>query len=183
MANLNWHDTVTQNNVNRAFENFWTVFSDLYQLHFPVVKTKFNSNIHRINDYMTTGLLVSRKRKLELCKIAAKERTVLATQNYRKYRNLFNTLMRASKKLYFGSNLEFHKKNPKKTWDILKEAANLHKSNDTVEKIVVNNVTINDPGEIANHFNDFFVNIGSSISQSITATMQNLKISSQIFLI
>ena len=83
---------------------------------------------------------------------------------------MFNTLVRASKKLYFDTNLNLHKKNPKKTWDLLKEAANLSKSNDSVEKIVVNNQTVNDPSKIAEHFNDFFVNIGTSIAQSISAS-------------
>ena len=50
---------------------------------------------------MTAGLLNSRKTKLELCKLAAKERTPANELKYKTYRNLFNTLMRKSKKMYF----------------------------------------------------------------------------------
>ena len=87
---------------------------DLYLLHFPMKKVKFNKNIHKINNYMTQGLLISRKTKIELHKATIKERSPLATENYKKYRNIFNQLVRASKKLYFNNNFEKHKKNPKK---------------------------------------------------------------------
>jgi len=119
---------------------------------------------------MTKGLLISRKTKIELGKAAAGQRSEEATQRYKKYRNLFNTLLRASKKLYFSSNLTRNKKNPKRTWDLLKEAASLGKSNDNVEKLISDNVTISDPKLIADHFNDFFVKIGSTIAQSVTKT-------------
>ena len=65
---------------------------------------------------MTAGLLVSRRTKLELCKKASKERTPESVQQYKTYRNLFNTVMRASEKHYFSKNLFESPKNPKKTW-------------------------------------------------------------------
>jgi len=79
-------------------------------------------------------------------------------------------VLRLSKKMYFEKNFELHKNNPKKTWDLLKEAANLTKSNDTVEQIIVNNELITDPTKIANEFNNFFVKIGVEISESILPT-------------
>ena len=75
-------------------------------------------------------------------------------------------LDKTEQKIYFGSNLTLHRKNPKKTWDLLKEAANLSKSNDGVEKIISENVPITDPGQIAEKFNDYFVKIGTSISKT-----------------
>jgi len=66
--------------------------------------------------------------------------------------------------MYFDKNFELHKKNPKKTWDLLKEATNLTKSNDKIESLKINNVNVTDPNIISNTFNDFFVNIGVEIS-------------------
>ena len=51
-----------------------------------MTRSKFNKNIHKINNYMTQGLLISRTTKLELCKKAAKERSQLAIEQYKKYR-------------------------------------------------------------------------------------------------
>ena len=78
--------------------------------------------------------------------------------------------MRASIKLYFSYGLKTNQRNPKKTWELLKEAANLHRLSEGVEKIQVNNVTINDPGKIASPFNEFFCQIGTEISNSIGET-------------
>jgi hypothetical protein len=91
-----------------------------------------------------------------LCKKAAKEKTDLAFSNYKKYRNLYNTVLKASKKLYFNSELKNNVKNPKKTWEVLKEAANLTKTNSSIDKINGTNGLITNPTDIANKFNDFF---------------------------
>ena len=79
--------------------------------------------------------------------------------------------MRASKKLYFNSNLEKNIKNPKKTWDLLKEAANLQTTKVNIDKISSDNITLTDPKSIADKFNDFFVKIGPEISDSVNPSL------------
>ena len=64
---------------------------------------------------MTAGLMISRTKKLELCKLAARDRNNVTTEKYKKYRNLYNSLLRTSKKMYFDKNFDLFKKNPKKT--------------------------------------------------------------------
>jgi hypothetical protein len=54
-------------------------------------------------------------------------------------------------------------KNPKRTWELLKEATNLLKNNCKIEKIKVNNVVTDNPIEMANAFNEFFASIGTEI--------------------
>ena len=171
LGGLGWNNVLTANDVDEAFEAFWNDFSTIYDLHFPIINVKFNRNHHKINDYMTAGLLISRKKKLELCKKAAKNRNAESLLAYKNYRNLYNSLLRASKKMYFNDSLNANKKNPKKTWDILKEAANLNKSNDTIDKLVTNDGVIYDKRQIAQTFNDFFVKIGPEIKQSISPTL------------
>ncbi len=171
LSNLTWEEVCTENDMDTAFDKFWKTFKDLYNLHFPLTKTKFNRNVHKVNNYMTAGLLVSRLRKNNLRITAAKERTPQATENYRKYRNAYNCILRNSKKLYFDKNFDLHKHNPKKTWELLKEATNLTKSSDKIEKLNINNTLVNDPTLIANEFNDFFTGVGVQISESIIPTM------------
>ncbi len=71
LSGSNWNPVLVDNDVNSSFDTFWNIFIELYELHFPLVKFKFNKNIHKINNYLTAGLLISRKTKLELCKKAA----------------------------------------------------------------------------------------------------------------
>jgi len=65
---LTWDTTFQQDNVNNSFENFSNDFMLLFNLHFPLIKKKFNKNFHKINDFMTAGLLVSRRNKINLHK-------------------------------------------------------------------------------------------------------------------
>ncbi len=91
----------------------------------------------------------------------------MTINNFKKYRNLYNTLLRLSKEKYFESNLRLSRNNPKKTWDLLKEATNLFTHNSKIEKIKINNDTTTDKKLIAEEFNIFFSNIGLTISNSI----------------
>jgi hypothetical protein len=170
LSNFTWDDVCAENDIDKAFDIFWTKFNDLYNLNFPTTRTKFNRNLHKINNYMTAGLMISRATKLELCKKATRDRNNIATENYRRYRNIYNSLLRTSKKMYFDKNFDLFKKNPKKTWDLLKEATNLNKSNNQIEKLMINNEISMDKKQIANAFNDFFVKVGVNISESIIPT-------------
>jgi hypothetical protein len=132
---LRWESVLNKTTVDEALEEFSSIFSDLYELNFPLTHYKFNKNIHKINKFMTAGLLISRQNKIKLQKTAAMTRNNDDILKFKQYRNVFNGLIRASKKHYFEHNLHTNKKNPKKTWELLKEATNLLKNlleNETV---------------------------------------------------
>jgi hypothetical protein len=69
---------------------------------------RFNRNKHKINGFMTDELLQARNRKLELHKIALKNKTPEDTHNYVTQRNLYNALLRKSKQKYYADNLDLN---------------------------------------------------------------------------
>ena len=69
--------------------------------------------------------------------------------------------------------MQANKNNPKKTWDILKEATNQIKKSNNIGNININNEEIKDPKRIANEFNNFFTKIGVEISQSVKQTIKS----------
>jgi hypothetical protein len=97
LGSLNWNDVTTLNEVDSCFNVFWDTFSTLLNLHFPLTKFTFNKNRHSKNDFMTTGLLISRAHKLELHKKSLIDPAQFNTR-YKEYRNNFNSLICASKK-------------------------------------------------------------------------------------
>jgi hypothetical protein len=131
---------------------------------------RFNRNKHKINGFMTDELLLARNRKIELHKISLKNKTLEDTQNYIAQRNHYNTLLRKSKQKYYADNLNLNINNSKRTWQLLKEAANLNNQRSSIEKIEKNGITLTDPTEIANEFNDFFTSIGVKISETVKPT-------------
>ena len=169
LGTLSWESTLQANTVNSSYSNFIDDLLPLFELHFPLVKKKFNKNFHKINDFMTSGLLTSRRTKNEIHKKSIAEPTTENIAKFKQYRNLYNSLMRRSKIHYFESNFKKNEKNPKKTWNLLKEAIG-KKSRSTITEISINGVLTNDPSKIANEFNSFFSEIGVSISNTVTPT-------------
>jgi hypothetical protein len=122
LAALSWEEALSKTDVDLAYECFFRDFKTLFDLNFPPIAKKFNKNFHKVNEFMTSGLLVSRRTKLALQKKSIASPTVTNISAYKNYRNIYNKLLRASKKLYFDNNLKKAQKNPKKTWSLLKEA-------------------------------------------------------------
>jgi hypothetical protein len=79
-----------------------------------LTKRKFNKNVHRINPYMTAGLLKSRITKVNLYKLAVATGLNTDYDRYKTYQNVYNSLLRLRKKLYYGESLKNAAKNPKK---------------------------------------------------------------------
>ena len=109
---------------------------------------------------MTKGLLISRIKKNELHKLYLIEPTANNRDCYVNYRNIYNGLIRLSKKLYFENNLAKHKKYPKKTWAVYNEAINNKKNSASIKEIFSGDKIISGEKEIAEEFNNFFSTVG-----------------------
>ena len=70
LQNTNWQSVTSTTDVNSCYDQFWKIYSDLHDLHFPLTSSRFNKNIHQISDFMTPWLLVSRTNKLKLHRVA-----------------------------------------------------------------------------------------------------------------
>ena len=132
-----WNNTLSNNDVNNSYDNFWNDFHTLFELHFPLIKVKFNRNVHKKNNFMTKGLLISRATKNTLHKKAIINPT-LYNEHYKKYRNIFNSLIRISKQKCTDENFRKHAKSPKCTWDLLKETTFGDKSFNNISEINAN---------------------------------------------
>ncbi|MFO0007263.1 MAG: hypothetical protein ACK559_39725, partial [bacterium] len=163
----NWDDVLDSNDVNNAYDAFWSTYNELYLLNFPLKKMRFNKNIHNIKPFMTKGLLKSRETKKNLYMASLTDKSPPALQRYRDYKNLYFKTLRAMKKLYFSSKLEENAKNSKNTWETINEVQGKSKKSDSVNKININGVEETDPLKIATEFNSFFTRVGQQISNSI----------------
>jgi Reverse transcriptase (RNA-dependent DNA polymerase) len=173
LANLNWDDVTDKFDTQASFDAFNNNFLELYELHFPLKKVKLNRNIHKVEQWFTNGLLVSRRRKIFLAKCAVKVPSVENKSIYNCHRNVYNTVIRISKKLHFEKELEKHKSNLKMTWDLLRKAIRKTK----IKKTQCNNVSfegklLSDPKEIADCFNTFFTTVANVISAEIHSTVR-----------
>jgi hypothetical protein len=173
LSQLGWNEVPECHDTQQSFDLFLNNFLDLYNLHFPKRKVKLNRNVHKLEPWFSSGLLISRRRKLYLSKCAARNPTVLNKNAFTVYRNIYNIVIRTSKKMYYESELEKHKANLKVTWDILRKAIRKNKSKSSlISNIKVNGIELSDPKIIANCFNEFFTTIAIDISDEIHPTVR-----------
>ena len=170
LHDTNWASVTSTNDVDSCYDQFWKIYTNLHDRNFPLTSSRFNKNVHKISNFMTAGLLISRSNKLKLHKVALTDNVPFNWQQYRTYRNIFNKTVKLSKKMHYLSNIERNSKNPKKTWDILRELTSGKKVQTPIDKIKVNNITITDPTSIANEFNTFFTRVGRDIVDGIEPT-------------
>jgi hypothetical protein len=135
LSGANWDDVINSNNVNDACDEFWSIYTNLFNLIFPLKTVRFNKNIHNKNPFMTSGLLKSRSTKNRLYHECISAGTPEAKERYKTYRQLYFKTVRAAKKLYFTTKLRDNAKNPKKTWQTLNEILDKGKKSESVDKI------------------------------------------------
>jgi len=100
-----WHTVLSQNDIDLAYNEFWSIYTKIYEANFPKRRIRFNRNRHKINKFMTAGLLISRESKNKLHKIALADPSELNINRYKAYNLLTNALLERLKNFTFNKNL------------------------------------------------------------------------------
>ena len=80
---------------------------------------------------------------------------------------MLKKLIRQAKRLYYIATFARFKHNIKQTWKIIKETLNRSKRDALPNRFLVGEQYIDDPKEITNAFNSYFINIGPSVTSHI----------------
>ena len=99
LLRFDWSNVISSNDTQISYSNFSDSFFTLYNLHFPLKKIKFNKIYHKLEIWMSSGLLTSRREKMRLSKLCFTNPTPLNVSTYKIYRNLYNTLIKSCKKI------------------------------------------------------------------------------------
>ena len=88
---------------------------------------------------------------------------------YNRYKNFVTKTIRDAKEKYFEKKFSDFKSDAKKTWKLINGIfrPGSYLKNDAIDHVIVNDVKIYDKYEMATAFNEYFVNIGSNIAQSV----------------
>ena len=139
---------------------------EYYDKHCPI-KTKNISKKDQMKPWICGELkiLIKRRQKLYVLKRLGK----VSAQEYSNYRNFVTSSLRVAKKNYFSNLFEKVKCDSKKIWHEINKIINPHKSSPNVnfiKSLIINNKLLENPVEIADDFNEYFCDIGKSISNS-----------------
>ena len=124
--------------------------------------------------WITLGLKNACKKKNHCYRRFLKCRSKKAEDRYKSYKNKLTGILRYCEKDYYNKKLQLHSYDMKNTWKLLNEVINRKmKQRNFISHFNYNNNEIYDKQEIANGFNDFFVNIGPELANKIVIPENN----------
>ena len=160
-----WENTHSSNNAQMAFSCFINTLRSHYNSSFPIIEKKPSKKDS--NQWIMQGLKVSIKQKNKLY-IQFKNRPTLHNKTlYNQYKNKLRSLINTAKKTHYERLISTNKNNCKKMWDIIKEVINNKKAKSDIDEILINNEICTDKQKITDSFNNYFINIGPELANSI----------------
>ena len=163
---------------NTTFNVLLQFLSEAKDKHFPEKTVRFNKYKHKVNKWITAGILHSiqyrdnlyKKLKLLCPESIQYQREKL---NLKAYNNILSRSIRIAKKDYFINEFEKYKNDIRKTWDTLKSILNKPKVKSKFPSFfLINGKQETDMRQIANHFNNYFTNVGSQVDEIDTSNKQ-----------
>ena len=166
LQNTDWNKILGINDAQQSYSLFQKEFSTQYEKSFPI-KLRKTSVYHNRKPWLTIGLRSAIKRKNKLYLLYKRHPNVNNEIIYKTYKNKLSKLISVAERQHYDALLKKHKSNIKESWKIVNEILGRNNLVKSSGKFIVNDKEIDDPKEIANAFNDFYVNIGSSLAKNI----------------
>ena len=164
-------ELTTDPNVN--YSKLENILIDGNNRYFPTKQKRFNKYKHKLNPWMTVGIMRSLKFRDKLYR-ELKSLPYLSDEYANKKTNLLNysklvqKTIRRAKFSYHNDLFSKFKFDSKKTWQHINDILCRKKvSKEMPDFFLVNDSPIYDGKQIADKFNDFFVSVGPSFSAKI----------------
>lgn len=172
LAKLSWEAVYEALNVNIAYDYFFTKFYSVFDQCLPHINNSKKNTAGMNKPWFTTELRKSALKKNKLYKKYIQSPTPLNYAAYKSFRNKYNHFLRNAKREYYSDQFRSSTNNIRSTWDNLKELLNMkHASSPSPAEFQDGEVKITEPPQIANKFNDFFVNVGPCLAKHIGDTI------------
>jgi len=128
-----------------------------------------NDKFKRDEPWMTKGLRISSRRCWQLYKkVYKKSRDGEEYQNYKTYRNAYNSIRRKAKITYYHEIIHQCKNDTKKLWAILRKVTGkLSNKNNLSDEIIVNGIKETNKLKISNGFAKHYSQIGNILANRI----------------
>ena len=172
----NWTDiqlSCQKNDPNLACDTLIAIYTNKLNEHIPVVKTKFNKYKHKLQPWVTKGILKSIHTRDSLNKTKNMHKSahnfIIIENQYKNYRNLLKRVIRLAESRYWDQKFVEAKNNMKSTWANIKSILNKKRKNTTQTTFLINGKKVTNPRQISNGFNAYFSNIGAQLAKNISS--------------
>ncbi len=171
LSDRDFSETLNNDCPNSAYNNFTSTFQDVFNIAFPLTKTRLNKKYMKREPWISAGLLTSSRHKSKLFKKKLLKPTDQNIKHYKDYLNIFNKTKRTLKRNYYSNMLEINQNNMNKMCIVLKQAIGKRNDKSNLPKTFkIDNTNTSDETEIANGFNKHFSKIGESTAKNVPKT-------------
>ena len=143
----------------------------------PDKNMRFNKYKHKLNSWITSGILNSiqiRDKLYKKIKKLSSDNPLYSNlnANLKQYNMILKIAINNAKYTYYQNMFNKFNGNIKKTWETIKSIINNNTDKNILPNFIINkdNICVTDKNAIADCFNNFFVNIGSETASRINTS-------------
>ena len=175
LNDVDWSNIYAKNDVHSAYSSFLNVFLEFYHTCFPM--KSFKTNYSNKKPWLTDGLKKSIKVKNKLYfQMLNHPSNKELKDKYSIYKKLVRRLLEQERKQFYDDQFSQFRNDSRKSWNVIKSIINKKKkANVTSCSFLFNDEIITDEKEISNKFNDFFINVGPNLANSINHSSHSHK--------
>ena len=125
--------------------------------------------------WITKGTKKSSRKEQHFYEKFLQNKTTKRLETYKQYKTLFENFFKRSKRRFNQKKIQKCGNNIKTIWKIIKEIIGKSKvfHENFPNTLRINKTSITDKNVIADRFNEFFVNVGSSLASKIPPSNKN----------
>lgn len=164
LSNHNWNTLYFLDDIDKAFNSFFDIFHQKFNNHFPVTKCYKKADDGKkwvTPEVRFSSTALRDLHNLSRCNPSLKE-------SYKTAKKIHKNLVETTKREYYQLKI-FSSDNPgKMAWNVISDlSGKSSKVNDSNFKIIHKENILEDPQDIANLFNQFFIDIPNKILDQI----------------
>lgn len=172
---INWEESLAPNKC--LDDKTWDVISIINKIvdkHAPVTKITQAKQKQLNKPWLTSGIIKSIKKKQKMYHSHLLSKNPHKINEYKKYANILTFIKQKSKKDYYHSQFTKYKNNLKTTWKIIGNLIKRKNKNQmSPTRIIQGGRTFTNQNEIAEMFNNYFVNVGPNLAKKFPDITQN----------
>ena len=155
--------------VDTSYERLMKCIDRAFNKAFPIITKNIPRKFVKRSPWMTRGLIVSSNRRSELLLEKLNRPSPVNINTYKSYNQIYRKMIRAAKAKYYEYELNLARYDVRKTWSLLKSAITKQSYKTKLPEFFIDNQrTLSHKAHIANAFNNYFSNIGQSVSESVS---------------
>lgn len=159
LQSLSWTEVYNAQNFKESFSVFHELITMFYKLCFPIYKLRNKSNCNGKLKWLTKGLKISCVTKRNLRFEYYRNKTNTNKSKYTRYSKALRKCIQWSQKNHNSNFVRNSKNTCKAAWQLIKYEDHNYQQNREIQKIKINDNIINNSNDIAEAFNNYFIDI------------------------